>query len=516
MKVILLLLFATFSLNATAFTENEFSKINAVPADLYSVAISPFNEELVFVGSDSSVFKSKDRGLSFKKILAVQADSKKVNKVYCSPHHYQNVFFATDAGLYATNNLGSTFHKIFKEQDDEGNYIKCLSLIKVGTTIYVGTNKGLYAGKQNIYNFKRLVSIPRDALVFDIKVSFADGAIVLATSKGVYLSQHDKPDFKRVFIAGTLSSSEEQSEGQEDESGYRAGRGMPQCLLVDKEKPSVMYLGTSSGLFESSDSAKTWHKLSIPGLDSLNIRSLAKDMLSEKVLYLAGDRGLYRLQSENKSLHNIHAGLVTQDIRDIALQKDTGRVLLATASGLYKSRDSKSTPLVLTTDDTSFLAEPTYLEVQEQVLRYNNIHPDKTKRWHTALKFRALMPSVALDYDKTVNYDSGADSYYTGPYDWGVRVSWDLADVVWNSYEDDVDTRARLNTQTRLDILDEVRRLYFERKKIKSELLRNPPQDRIELLKKELYLEELSAALDGYTGGYFSKRIKQLQTYNPQ
>ena len=82
---------------------------------------------------------------------------------------------------------------------------------------------------------------------------------------------------------------------------------------------------------------------------------------------------------------------------------------------------------------------------------------------------------------------------------------------IWNHYQDDIDTRSRLNTQLRLDILDEINRLYFERKRIKIDLLNNPPKESIDKIKKMMYLEELTAALDAYTGGFFSRRIEELK-----
>ena len=80
------------------------------------------------------------------------------------------------------------------------------------------------------------------------------------------------------------------------------------------------------------------------------------------------------------------------------------------------------------------------------------------------------MPDLSLDYDKTVTYDSGLDRYQTGPYDWGVSISWDMGDIIWNTYEDDVDTRSRLITQLRINILDDINTIYHERLRIKQDL----------------------------------------------
>lgn len=127
------------------------------------------------------------------------------------------------------------------------------------------------------------------------------------------------------------------------------------------------------------------------------------------------------------------------------------------------------------------------------------------------MKYRALFPDISLDYDKTVTTALGAsyNRVQVGPQDWGINLQWDVGDLIWNSYEDDVDTRARLNTQLRLDILDEINRVYFERLRLKREIVSSSlPKE--ELFSKKLRLEELTAILDGYSGGYFSRRAKEL------
>lgn len=59
--------------------------------------------------------------------------------------------------------------------------------------------------------------------------------------------------------------------------------------------------------------------------------------------------------------------------------------------------------------------------------------------------------------------------------------------------------------ELRDDILDEVTKLYFERLRIKMELDNLSIEERKKRFEKELKLQELTALLDGLTGGYFSK-----------
>ena len=97
-----------------------------------------------------------------------------------------------------------------------------------------------------------------------------------------------------------------------------------------------------------------------------------------------------------------------------------------------------------------------------------------------------------------------------GPQDWGLTLSWDVANLIWDSHEDDVDTRSWLNTQLRINILDDINTIYFEHLRLRQALRNKSYKDENDHFAKELRLRELTASLDGYTGGYFSRRLKEL------
>ncbi|MFC1666596.1 hypothetical protein ACFL0P_01820 [Candidatus Omnitrophota bacterium] len=69
------------------------------------------------------------------------------------------------------------------------------------------------------------------------------------------------------------------------------------------------------------------------------------------------------------------------------------------------------------------------------------------------------------------------------------------------------DTRSRLMVQLRDDILDEITRIYFERRRLQMEMHFSPVTDLKGAMEKELRIEELTADLDALTGGYFSKHF---------
>jgi len=90
-----------------------------------------------------------------------------------------------------------------------------------------------------------------------------------------------------------------------------------------------------------------------------------------------------------------------------------------------------------------------------------------------------------------------------------VSLSWELADLVWGDDQTNIDVRSRLTVQLRNDILDDLRRVYYERKRLRFDLMANPPRDLKSRFEKESRIQELTQNIDDLTGNYFSRHMKK-------
>ena len=160
--------------------------------------------------------------------------------------------------------------------------------------------------------------------------------------------------------------------------------------------------------------------------------------------------------------------------------------------------------------------------VQSMAIRYAEVSPEKIKAWRDGAKWKAAMPKVSLDLshsdDDTYEiYTSSTMSYtVSGPRktgtDYGVGLQWDLSELVWNPDQSSIDLRSKYTTQLRNQILQDVTRLYFERRRLLSEISAMDTENtdvgnghaRSLLVEKRLKVEELTAYLDALTGGGFS------------
>ncbi len=445
------------------------------------VIISSFDPKVICVASNNSLYKSQDGGQKFEK-LAVFKDEE-VQHVFFDSSLAGTVYIVTSRHLYR---LRERLEKLFSSSDDESVF----TAAKHRGLLYIGTSQGLRFASEDGLIWGKIKSFSGFSIYF---LEPSGDNLYLATERGAYLLKNEKK-VKRLFVM-----RKEEAVGEEGLSS--------QIIKADILNKGYLWLGTNQGLFISEDKGANWRKLYISGIDNLSVNCFTQTKLQANAIYLGTTKGFFMVDLRRNTSKQIFEGLHSSYVSWIEFTPE-GRIYLATPKGLFEN-DYFSSVYSKNNLGVVLEGEPSVGEIQEAALFYNEVHPDKIKKWRTGLKYRGLCPSVNVDYDKTINYDSGADRYYTGPYDWGVSFSWNVGDLLWNSYEDDVDTRARLNTQLRLDILDEINRVYFERVRLRRELASASLSEE-DLFKKKLRLAELTAIIDGYTGGYFSKQTREM------
>lgn len=101
---------------------------------------------------------------------------------------------------------------------------------------------------------------------------------------------------------------------------------------------------------------------------------------------------------------------------------------------------------------------------------------------------------IALDDDKNTNYE--------------VQLEWRLDEMMMGPTRIQTIRETSRLVQLRDDILDEVTKVYFDRRRAQLDLVMSPPSDPKARAAKDLRLDELTANLDALTGGWFSQRVR--------
>ncbi|MEN8263312.1 MAG: hypothetical protein ABFR82_07610, partial [Nitrospirota bacterium] len=250
-------------------------------------------------------------------------------------------------------------------------------------------------------------------------------------------------------------------------------------------------------------------------------------------MYAATAKGVFRYSSTSGSWKSLYKGLTSSNINDVtaapSLDNSGPSLWAATKKGAFKAEVITRHPNTkiegMETEDIfqMFAHEPTIEEIRESAIEYASVHPDKIEKWKRAAANKAWLPSLSFAYQKKKDWQSssyyynhsGANVYkdddITDGYDkaWSVSLSWNLSNIVWNTSQTSIEIRSNAMVKLRDDILNELTRLYFERRRLQIEMVTAPPQDVQEKIEKELRLQELTANIDALTGSYLSKRLKQ-------
>lgn len=518
-NLMMLILYFIFTFSIMGLEDSEAKEFRIVEglldSDLYALSVSVLDHNLYFVGSDSTLFRSKRDLDSWQAVYTVKGERTKVNYIEVDPNNPNYIYVATSSGLIRSDDRGRTFTKIFRGQDFKQSVVHHVKV--KNNMIYIGTANGLFFTKQEDIHWNKINALPEDIEVYWIE--FAPNlphTAYIATSLGVYKTEDKFKNLVRVFSTPRVEIPDSEQEILVEESEYYAF--LPQVLCIDTEDNNKIYLGTSDGIFVSCDGSKNWQRRFITGLGRADIRSIYQSREEPNVLFVATDRGFFKLNLNSDTVKQFYKGLTTNDIR-YAISYSDNKFLLATNKGLFTNTPIDKLDKIPAEYQKYFKYEPTIQEVRRAAIEYNDISSKKIQRWREISKKKAWLPELGIDvgkseYDRII-YDSNEPVYdrflrYSEDLEWDITLDWDLGDLIWSGDQTAIDVRSRLNTQLRIDILEEVNRLYFQRYRLKLELLSSPPQDKKLRLEKQLRLKELTAALDYYTGGFFSRRTREL------
>ena len=466
-------------------------------ASIEEVIASPYEEGIVYAASSKNLYRTENNGTTWDVVFSTKGDGSRINFVMVEE---KSVFVCTENGVFKSNDGISNWKRIFKGVGDEENNALHIARSK-DNLLYIGTEKGLFVSNDKKRTWiKDYEGIGNTSVRW---IAFLRNEIFIASLKGVYKSSAS--GWKRVFITST-----EEIVYDSDSTDTASITGKPvNSVLVNKNR---VFLATDEGIFFSNNKGANWQRFQSNGLMSLKVKRL---MYGEN-LFAATDNGLFIFNDNTQKWNALYKGMSSDETR--SLSKDKGGIIwVATGNGLYKSTLKSDSLLAKVLgfpkkDEENILNifdhEPSIAEVQNKAIQYAEVHPEKIQTWRKQAKIKNLLPELSVDYDKTVNYDSGADRYYVGPYDWGLSLKWDLGDLIWNPSQTSIDVRSKLMVQLRDDIMNEITRTYFERRRLQIETYLSPPRDIKQILEKDLRIQELTADLDALTGGYFSAQFE--------
>jgi photosystem II stability/assembly factor-like uncharacterized protein len=496
--------------------------------DLRAVAVSPDEADTVYIGSSSAIFKTIDGGKEWDNVLSFRGIGNAINSIAINPMNTRVVYAGTQDGLYRSKDQGRNWERVFRGIGGLESHILSVAINPLKPeVIFVGTYAGLFRIDDGGSNWRKDQNLPSETVVSSIAIHPSEPHIVYAaTDRGLYKSIDNGMDWERVLVTTDTEDGNilDQVDAKEINDGIETEiKG----VVVDLADAGTVYLGTAEGLIITEDGGLTWMAASSSGLISRNIHHLVVSSTDPDGVYAATSRGVFRYSKSSKRWMELYKGLTSIDIRFLAFEPlEPTTLWAATKGGVFKTiamiqnatfKDGEVEAEELL---SIFADEPSIGEIQKAAISYAEVYPEKIERWRKAAAKRAWLPDLRVSYDE--DWQSSG-YFYSGTYrddditrgdDWSVSLTWKLGDLIWNDDQTSIDTRSRLMVQLRDDVLNEVTRLYFERRRLQIKMLHSPSKEIMDKVEKKLRLQELTADIDALTGFYLSRRLVRGKRQN--
>jgi hypothetical protein len=380
-----------------------------------------------------------------------------------------------------------------------------LAVTRVGE-IYLGTNAGLWISKDQGVSWHRASGRLSNISILSLAQDPLNKIIYAAAGNKVFKTKDGFVSYKEIFTISSQGSNQDE-DIKEENSVEESGSDKIRYLAVDANLPHRVALATDRGVYLSENQGENWDLISDSGLLSKKIKFILFSQSS--ALYAISSSGLFAFKEAR--WQELSLRLPATDIRFLAIE-GWQNLYLATDKGLFRELQQDLSLVNKEETPLYFKDEPGIKELHEAAIKYTQvIDPQKIDSSRHLARFKAILPELSVDYDRTISSYSNSNStrFTVGPAEWGLALRWNLSDLVWSEQQRLIDSQVRLMVELRNDILDEVNKLYFERRKVKMELINLSYLDNNKVEEKKLRLEELAASLDALTGGYFSRQIQE-------
>ena len=480
---------------ANVYAEWEFSGYGINETYAKVVLVDPDDAGVIYAATDFFLYVSRDEGKSWKEIFTLPGKENTINFVAITGGLQRTIYVASANGVYLSFDDAYNWKHIYKDI----NAFCIAADLQNPDILYIAGDKGIFVSGGTWKD------IPAKYIALG-----ADGNLIYACSDEKIFKSEDKGQTWREIYSLLRKDLPETVNTEEPDEGSEESFAEINSLAIDPKNAEHIYAAVSKGVLFSTNKGKNWNFMTALGLGNTEVRYI---LASEDDIYAAAYKGVFKYDKKKTRWVELYEGAGFRDARFLSQSKN-GTIWVAAGNGIFKTAKKNaqieySSAGIPAHIADNFKHEPGIREVQRAAIRYAEVHPDKIQNWRRQARIKALLPEFDFDYDKNVYM--GASSYYVGPRDWGVGLKWDVGDLVFSDDQTNIDVRSRLMVQLRDDILDDVTRLYYERRRLQVEMFTSSPKSEKEKYDKLLRIEELTANIDALTGSWFSSQIEEKQ-----
>ena len=523
-----------------------------------SLTAHPHIHGEVWIGTSQELYQSIDNGQTFQLRYRIPQRMKDVQFIHIPVEDPGHIYISNRRDIYFSEDDGFNWqtmsaHKFLK-------YKWIYAMTSYQQSLFLATDRGILFREDHRADWRWLEPGSLNEPVHHLLVM--GQFLFAATKQKVYriaLGPQQKVNLVLEIDRPYHPPEETANPVEAGEDEYSRIRFIRPLLFVGRKQaghnvsvPLVILLATQDRIYYQNIKQGDWHELSVPCHQLGEINDMIFFTFTDEIetqTYSTGPSALnielFGLAGTNRGVFRLQAGYWTPNdfgldrIRVLRLlynRLDT--VFYGTDDGVYSSALKEIFPDHFQQGfmkpkisyhqflEEQWSREPTIATVQSWAVRYADVHPDKILKWKKRALQQAWLPQFSLgaDIDKNRTLSdsiwgsySGGGQHYSGPDDKtfysnlgiGLNFSWDLGDMLWSTDLTAIDSRAKLNVELREDLLNQVTRLYFERRRVQLDLLKEEVYEFYSEDDKELRLAEITALLDAYTGGQFTNALEQ-------
>lgn len=477
-----------------------------------------------YLATKNEVYAAESADGAWKPVFMLSSGE---NEIVCLDGNARYLFVGTRRGLFRSRDKGQRWEEVFRTILPGKKDITSIALAAdEPDRIAITTHGGVFMSEDGGGRWEDISGSLKNRPL--ARAAFREDSLYVAGSDGCYIRRGAASGWERALIRSVAeeAANDDPQESQDDEP---AGEEPVGCITI---RQGALYVGLERRVLVSDDAGATWRSLPAEGLAG-TVQYLLPSAKGRRV-YCATTKGVFELDADAPAeggvrWRELYRGMDKRvSVNGLAFDGEDERYLWAVSdrgvyrfeSGRYAGEFPADIERSLGRVKATFDNEPTFRELQQAAIRYAEVGPEKIARWRRESKMRALLPKVSVGFDNDRSntaeiYTSATKDYViAGPDDissgWDVSVAWELGDLIWSDDQTNIDVRSRLMVQLRNDILDDLRRTYYERRRVQFELLSDSPGDIKGRFDKEMRLAELTAKIDDLTGNYFSKHQKDV------
>jgi len=302
------------------------------------IQLHPKNHDIIYVATNDYIYKTRDGGETWTNLSKGMSYSR-VIAMAIDPVYPATVFAGTKGdAVYKSHDGGQHWASMRSGLDD----VTITSVVNQfvfdpadNLHIFLATTMGVFETRNGGEHWaKKMDGMKEVLMVVTMGTDPTRPSILYAgTSGGVYKSIDQAGYWKKV------------NNGLVPPGMVKTSRALNvTSILVDPYELDTVYAATLAGLYKSTDMAKSWKRIGESLTDQMII-AMVLDRTRKGVIYIAGRDGVHRSEDGGATWKLINSGFTTTNIRAIAQSATDPKLFYAgtNGSGLYRSKDAGET-----------------------------------------------------------------------------------------------------------------------------------------------------------------------------